>query len=105
VLDAHFDHQGQFDVPLPIPSVEIGDAAFFAGETPFIWRGPTWAPTNWFLYHALKKRGFGERAERLRTSLAELIQASGFREYYDPLTGEGNGARNFTWSGLLVDMC
>jgi len=105
VLDAHFDDEGQFNVPLPIPSVEIGDAAFFPGDTPFIWRGPTWAPTNWFLYHALKKRGFAERAERLRTSLAELVRASGFREYYDPLTGEGNGARNFTWSGLLVDMC
>jgi hypothetical protein len=41
---------------------------------------------NWFLYHALKKRGFAERSERLRTSLAD-------------------GARDFPWSGLLVDMC
>jgi hypothetical protein len=26
VLDAHFDDEGQFNVPLPIPSVEIWDA-------------------------------------------------------------------------------
>jgi hypothetical protein len=32
------------------------------------------------------------------------ITRCGFREYYDPFTGEGHGAREFTWSGLLVDM-
>jgi hypothetical protein len=63
-----------------------------------------WAFTNWFLYYALKKRGFHERAERLRRSLWRLIELSGFREYYNPFTGEGHGARGFTWSGLLVDM-
>jgi hypothetical protein len=104
VLDAHFDNASEFGAPLPIPSVEMGDPAFFTGETPFLWRGPTWAPTNWFLYHALKKRGFGERAERLRESLSELVRRSGFREYYDPISGEGHGARGFTWSGLLLDM-
>jgi glycogen debranching enzyme len=104
VLDAHFDNEGEFGAPLPIPSVEMGDPAFFSGETPFIWRGPTWAPTNWFLYHALRKRGHRARAERLRKSLSELIRRSGFREYYDPIGGEGHGARDFTWSGLVVDM-
>ena len=104
VLEAHFDNASEFGAPLPIPSVEMRDPAFFGGETPFLWRGPTWAPTNWFLYHALKKRGFGERAERLRKSLSELVRRSGFREYYDPISGEGHGARGFTWSGLLLDM-
>ncbi|HKQ28074.1 MAG TPA: hypothetical protein VJT77_05700, partial [Burkholderiales bacterium] len=63
-----------------------------------------WAPTNWFLYHAFNKRGFGSHAERLRRSLSELIRRSGFREYYDPISGEGHGARDFTWSGLVLDM-
>jgi glycogen debranching enzyme len=105
VLAAHFDDPDAFAAPRPIPSLELRDPAFFYGETPFIWRGPTWAVANWFLYHALEKRGFGERAERLRRSLSELIRQSGFREYYDPVTGEGHGAREFTWSGLLIDMC
>lgn len=104
VLAAHFDREDGFGAPLPIPSVELRDAAFFAGETPFLWRGPTWAFINWFLYHALRKRGFDERAERLRRALWRLIEHSGFREYYDPFTGEGRGAREFTWSGLLIDM-
>jgi glycogen debranching enzyme len=104
VLDRHFDDEREFAAPLPMPSVEMRDPAFFTGETPFIWRGPTWAPMNWFLYHALKKRGFHDRAERLRRSLNELVQTSGFREYYDPFTGEGHGAHGFTWSALLLDM-
>jgi glycogen debranching enzyme len=104
VLEAHFDRPDEFGAPLPIPSVELSDPAFFTGETPFLWRGPTWAFINWFLYHALKKRGCDERAERLRRSLWTLVGRSGFREYYNPLTGEGYGAREFTWSGLLVDM-
>jgi glycogen debranching enzyme len=104
VIETHFDRPNGFAAPLPIPSLELRDAAFFAGETPFLWRGPTWAFTNWFLYHALRKRGFEERATRLRRSLWKLVEKSGFREYYDPLTGEGHGAREFTWSGLLIDM-
>jgi glycogen debranching enzyme len=104
VLGAHFDREDEFGAPLPIPSVGLQDPAFFPGETPFIWRGPTWAFTNWFLYHALKKRGLDERAERLRRALWTAIERSGFREYYDPFTGAGHGAREFTWSGLLIDM-
>jgi glycogen debranching enzyme len=104
VVAAHFDKGDEFRAPFPVPSVELRDPAFFAGESPFIWRGPTWAFINWFLFHALKKRGFGERAQALRESLCRLIETSGFREYYDPFTGEGHGAREFTWSGLIVDM-
>jgi glycogen debranching enzyme len=104
VVAAHFDKEDEFRARWPIPSVELRDPSFFAGDTAFLWRGPTWACINWFLYHALRKRGFDGHAERLRRSLWELIEKSGFREYYDPLTGEGHGAREFTWSGLLIDM-
>ena len=37
-------------------------------------------------------------------SIKELIEKSGFREYYNPNTGKGYGAMDFTWSGLVVDM-
>ena len=104
VLGAHFDDARQFATALPMPSVALHEPAFYPGETPFIWRGPTWALTNWFVYHALRKRGFGERAERLRRALRALVAKSGFREYYHPVDGRGYGAEQFTWSGLLVDM-
>ena len=104
VVDAHFDREDQFRAPWPIPSVERRDAAFCADETPFLWRGPTWAFINWFLYRSLNARGMTEQAQALRRSLWGLVERSGFREYYDPFTGEGYGAKDFTWSGLLVDM-
>ncbi|HWI35309.1 MAG TPA: hypothetical protein VNU64_02550 [Burkholderiales bacterium] len=104
VLDAHFASEREFRAPLPVPSVAMSDAAFYPGATPFIWRGPTWAVVNWFLYHALKKRAFVAHAAELRRAVRTAIEKSGFREYYDPLTGEGHGAREFTWSGLALDM-
>jgi hypothetical protein len=33
-----------------------------------------------------------------------LIDVSGFREYYNPHTGEGGGANEFCWPGLVLDM-
>lgn len=104
MLATHFDNKEEFNVPLPIPSVAVSDPAFCAGETPFIWRGPTWALNNWFLFHALKRCGYGDYAERLHRSLHRAIERSGFREYYDPFSGEGFGAKDFTWSGLVIDM-
>ena len=50
---------------------------------------------------ALSKRGLHEHAQSLRRSLRGLVERSGFREYYDPFTGQGYGAQHFTWPGLL----
>jgi glycogen debranching enzyme len=105
MFERHFDDAEGFATPFPLPSVERRDPSFFAGETPFIWRGPTWAFNNWFMYQVLKRRGLEERAEELRRSLAHAVERGGMREYYDPYTGEGYGAVDFTWSGLLLDMC
>jgi glycogen debranching enzyme len=104
VIARHFESRDGFNTPFPLPSVALRDSAFYPGETKFIWRGPTWAFNNWFLFHALKQRGNLEQAQYLRESLRHLIKKSGFREYYNPLTGEGYGAREFTWSGLILDM-
>jgi glycogen debranching enzyme len=104
ILRAHFDNEREFASPFPLPSVALDDPSFYAGETPFIWRGPMWSFNNWFLYRALSGRGDAARAERLRDSLWRAVEKSGFREYYDPFTGKGHGAKNFTWPGLLLDM-
>lgn len=104
VLAAHFDNADEFAAPFRLPSVGLHDPAFCPGRTPFIWRGPMWAINNWFIYNALHHRGFAEHAEQLRRALWTAIEQSGFREYYDPFTGEGHGAEEFTWSGLAIDM-
>jgi hypothetical protein len=34
----------------------------------------------------------------------ELLQMSGVREYYNPFTGAGHGANDFSWSTILLDL-
>jgi hypothetical protein len=33
-----------------------------------------------------------------------MLAKSGFREYFNPYTGEGHGSRNHSWSTLILDM-
>jgi glycogen debranching enzyme len=104
MIERHFKDKKEFLSTSPIPSVAMSEPSFYAGETFALWRGPTWPIINWLLYRCFRQRGFGAEANTVRDSIRALIQKSGFREYYNPFTGEGYGARNFTWSGLVVDM-
>ena len=82
----------------------MNDPAFYPKETYALWRGPTWPVINWFLFKHMRIKGFEGDANSLYRSTIDLIARSGFREYYNPFTGEGYGAEDFTWSGLVVDM-
>ena len=105
LVGRHFNDCRAFALPFPIPSVAADDAAFRPGESGrYLWRGPTWAAANWCLWQGLHRHGYEPEAANLTKSLGELVELSGFREYYDPLTGTGHGAKGFTWSGLVVDM-
>lgn len=104
MVKRHLLNEKEFATPYPAPSVAVSEPSYYPYQTEFLWRGPTWIFFNWFLFHCLKEKGYAEKALQLRRSVKELIEKSGFREYYHPFTGEGYGARNFTWSGLIVDM-
>ncbi len=92
----------KFGTPFPVPTTSVSEPAFDP-ETGF-WRGPTWMAPNWFIYHGLKRYGFIGLAENIKEKSLALLEQSGFREQYDPETGEGQGAKNFTWGGLVLDM-
>lgn len=104
VLEKHLFHKGGFHVPFPLPSLSVDEPAFNPDESLYIWRGPTWVVFNWFMQGFLLEKGYRQEAEELLLSVKRLITKSGFREYYNPFTGEGHGAEEFTWSGLVVDM-
>jgi hypothetical protein len=98
-----------FGSAFPVPSVAMDEPSFRAtelryGASPLIWRGPVWINLNWLLFRALRRRGLHAEAERIAASSIELVRRSGFREHYNPHTGEGYGARSFGWSTLVVDM-
>lgn len=66
------------------------------------WRGPVWLIINWIMAEGLRRYGFDELAEALRRDSLELVQRSGFCEYYDPRDGAGCGSTAFSWSAALT---
>ncbi len=80
-----------FDVPFPLPTTAPGDPRF---DRVAYWRGPTWVNLNWLLD--------GPLDGRLRAPTLDLVGRRGFREYFDPLSGDGLGADDFTWTAALV---
>ena len=104
VLERHLLHKDGFHVPFPVPSLAVDEPGFNPDGSLYIWRGPTWVVFNWFMQGYLLEKGYRQEAEELLLSVKRLITKSGFREYYNPFTGEGHGAGDFTWSGLVVDM-
>lgn len=100
----HLLNPDEFFLPYPIPSVAKCEPSFNPEPSEYIWRGTTWLNTNWFIVRGLRKHKFYDEANLIAQKSAELIQKSGFREYFNPLTGKGGGAHNFGWSTLAVDM-
>jgi glycogen debranching enzyme len=78
--------------PFPLPTCAPSDPDFDAHR---YWRGPTWINIDWLFSHV------PELTAALRASICRLVERAGFREYYDAQTGEGLGARDFTWSAAL----
>jgi glycogen debranching enzyme len=70
----------------------------------FSWRGPVWMAPHWFIYRGLLRYGFKKEAAQVREKSIALLQKSGFRECFNPETGEGQGAEQFTWGALVLDM-
>ena len=82
---------------------------YVPGDTPFhqvklLWRGPTWLATNWFVIKGLQKHGYKKLAKEAVDKMTEMIDREGFREYYNPETGEGYRRQNFGWSTLILDL-
>ncbi|MEM7044075.1 MAG: trehalase family glycosidase [Pseudomonadota bacterium] len=66
------------------------------------WRGPVWLIVNYMIADGLAHAGELEMARQIRKSSLELIEASGFAEYYHPETGEPLGGGSFTWTAAMV---
>ncbi len=83
----------------PVPSVPI-DSHWFHPK--LYWQGPSWVNMNWLIIEGLKQYGFDDHAQALTESTLDMVKIGGFAEYFDPLTGEGAGADNFSWTASLV---
>ncbi len=104
-LIAHLTDPATFWLPWPVPSVAADEPAFDpAYRTGMIWRGPTWINTNWMLWHGLRRWGRDDLAAIIAERSARLVLRGGFREFFNPYTGEPYGAVGFGWTTLVVAM-
>ncbi len=72
------------------------------------WNGnAVWGATVYWAYLLAARLGRWAEARRARDQLAGLIDAHGFREFYDAETGDPGGAgaeSGFSWPTLILDM-
>jgi len=65
------------------------------------WRGPVWAVMNYMIAEGLSDKGHDELSDRIKQDTLSLIAQSGFHEYFDPLTGDGLGGGQFSWTAAI----
>lgn len=106
VVREHLRNEETFRAPFGVRTVSKQEPAYraegFGGK--FSWRGPVWIGAHWFIYRGLVRYGFDEDADAIRDATISLLERSGFRECFNPETGEGQGATEFTWGALVLDM-
>lgn len=114
LIGEYFLNKNHFLRPYLIPTVSKAEPSYDPSgplrgtvkllSTHLSWRGPVWMGVNWFIYNGLNNYGFFDLAKEVFKSSLNLLENAGFRELYNPETGEGMGAKNFSWGGLILDM-
>ncbi|GAB3481881.1 amylo-alpha-1,6-glucosidase [Marinomonas epiphytica] len=83
-----------------------GLASTFPDEDKFdakrYWRGPSWLHVNWMIADGFEQYGHHEVAQRLKQASRNIIDQSGYWEYFDPITGEGCGGPDFSWTAAIT---
>jgi neutral trehalase len=83
----------------PLPSVATDSQNF---DRRRYWRGPMWANTNWLVYLGARVADDITLARTIAEATLDAVSRQGFREYFDPISGEGLGAREFSWTAALT---
>lgn len=108
LVEEHLLDAGEFLTPVAPPSVAVGEPSYEpgGGRGPIrrYWRGPTWVNAAWLLWLGLRRLGYDEAAERMANGLIGAVEREGLREYYEPRTGKGLGAKDFAWSALIAEL-
>jgi hypothetical protein len=108
LVEQHLLRPERYWLPVTPPAVAADQPEFSRRDT-FLglrryWRGPAWVVSAWLLWTGLVRLGHRERAHELAGRILGAVDRSGLREYYDPYTGAGMGARDFSPSALALEM-
>lgn len=110
-LVKHISDPAEYAATYPVPSTALNEPLYLKPsdgrpehDSKLLWRGPSWINTNWYIARGLRRHGRTDLARTIEDRSAALIEQHGFREYYDPYTGEGFGAHAFSWTALVLNM-
>lgn len=87
-----------------MPSVARDDPGY---TNTTYWKGPAWINMNYLVRDGLIRNAAGNRdalriAEFLKERSLELMDMSGFYEYFNPISGSPHGGHEFSWSAALA---
>jgi hypothetical protein len=105
----HLLNENEFWLPFPVATYAKTEPDFYEGTTKgeCNWRGNTWIPANYMIFHGLLNYGYDKEARELaqKTYRMALDKNAVTREYYDSETGQGYGMNPFWgWSSLAYVM-
>jgi hypothetical protein len=109
LVKEHLMNPAEFWSKYPVPSYAMNEPDFYEGtkDGECNWRGNTWIPANYMIFHGLKRYGFEKEAKMLADKTQELALARNpvTREYYESRSGKGHGMDPFWgWSALAYVM-
>lgn len=93
----------KFNTWLPFPTASKDNPKFDAAR---YWRGPVWLDQAYFGVVALDNYGYKDEADLMVKKLMDnaegLKDGAPIRENYNPETGQGLNATNFSWSAAML---
>jgi hypothetical protein len=108
LIEEHVLSEREFLTPVAPPSVAASEPSYEpdGGHGPIrrYWRGPTWVNSAWMVWLGMRRLGYEDEAKRLADGVVTAVAREGLREYYDPRTGKGLGAKDFAWSALVAEL-
>ena len=108
LVTEHLLNEDEFWLPYPVAAWAKTEPDYYQQRrgAECNWRGTTWIPTNYMVFHGLRRQGFEDVARQLADKTFELVlREENTREYYNAETGAGQGLNPFWgWSALAYFM-
>jgi hypothetical protein len=109
LVEEHLLDTRRYWLPFPPTSVSAQEPTFQPRKWKgplrrLYWRGPTWINSAWLIWIGLLRLGDVPEVLEMTKRLAEAIAEEHLREFYEPYSGVGLGAREFGWSTLIAEL-
>jgi glycogen debranching enzyme len=109
LVEEHLLDTRRYWLPFPPTSVSAQEPTFQPRKWKgplrrLYWRGPTWINSAWLIWIGLLRLGDVPEVLEMTKRLAEAVAEEHLREFYEPYSGVGLGAREFGWSSLIAEL-